>query len=94
MNINSIVNPTWIPATHSVRPLHQPAVPQAPPVEAMEQALAPTLEPQAALRSWLSQYSNHRDNNLYDRVAADTSPEGTLFRRGLMISGVVNLVGA
>lgn len=93
MNINSVVNSTWIPATQAVRHLNQPAVPQTPPVEPMEQAFAPALEPQAALRSWLSQYSNHRDTNLYERVAADTSPEGTLFRRGLMISGVVNLVG-
>jgi hypothetical protein len=94
VNINSSIQTQWNPAVNYVRTLTQPAVPQVRPVEPIEQPLAtPSVSPQAALKSWLSQYSNQRDTSLFDRVAADPSPEGTLFRRGLMISGVVNLAG-
>ncbi len=96
MNINS-VQPNWSSwtpaAAQYVRTLTQPAVPQVRPVEPIETPVAASVQPQAALKSWLSQYSNTRDNSLFDRVAADPSPEGTLFRRGLMISGVVSLAG-
>ena len=90
MNISPLQT-HWTPAVNYVRGLTQPALPQVRPVEPIEHPLAPAVEPQVALRSWLSQYSNPRDTSLFDRVAADPSPEGTLFRRGLMISGVVNL---
>ena len=95
MNIHSSTRPNWSSwtpaAAQYVRALTQPAIPQVHPVEPIEQQVAPAVQPQLALKSWLAQYSNQRDSSLYDRVAADPSPEGTLFRRGLMISGVVNL---
>ncbi|MBT9583553.1 hypothetical protein IV102_09385 [bacterium] len=92
MNINSSLQTQWTPAVNYVRNLTQPAIPQVRPVEPVETPMAPAASPQIALKSWLSQYSNQRDTGLFDRVAADPSPEGTLFRRGLMISGVVSLV--
>lgn len=90
MAINPVMQTQWTPAVNYVRALTQsPALPQVRPVEPIESNPAPAVEPKLALRAWLSQYSSNRE--LYDRVAADPSPQGTLFRRGLMISGVVNL---
>lgn len=94
MNIQNSFQTPWsayTPAIHSVRPMGQPAIPSVRPVEAIETAVAPAVEPQVALKSWLSQYSSGRDQGLFERVSADPSSEGTLFRRGLMISGVVSL---
>ncbi len=83
----------WTPAAANyVRSLTQSApVPQAQPVEAVEAVAQAPANPQAALRGWLQQYS--QSHELYQRVVADPSAEGTLFRRGLMISGVVSLAG-
>ena len=94
MNIQNSFQTPWTaytPATNYVRPMVQPAMPTVSPVQPVEAPVAPAVEPQVALKSWLSQYSNGRDQGLYERVSADPSSEGTLFRRGLMISGVVSL---
>lgn len=94
MNIQTSFQTPWsayTPATNYVRPLGQPVVPTTRPAAPVETPAAPAVEPQVALKSWLSQYSNGRDHGLYERVSADPSSEGTLFRRGLMISGVVSL---
>ncbi len=88
MNIQNFFS---TPAIQYVRPMGQPVLPTVRPVEPVETPAAPAVEPQVALKSWLSQYSNGRDQGLYERVSADPSSEGTLFRRGLMISGVVSL---
>lgn len=93
MQINPVLQTQWTPAVNYVRALTQPAMPQVRPVEPVESNPAPAVEPKLALRAWLSQYSNPRGRELYERVAADPSPQGTLFRRGLMITGVVNLAG-
>lgn len=87
MNIQNFFS---TPAIQYVRPMGQPVLPTVRPVAPIETA-APAVEPQVALKSWLSQYSSGRDHGLYERVSADPSSEGTLFRRGLMISGVVSL---
>lgn len=82
----------WTPNLPShLRSLTAPAVPQAPPVEPTEPVSAQALQPQAALKTWLQQYTNLREGGLFDRVSADPSGEATLFRRGLMISGVVSV---
>lgn len=88
MNIQNFFS---TPAIQSVRPMGQPIMPTVRPIEPIEAPVAPAVEPQVALKSWLSQYSSGRDHGLYERVSADPSSEGTLFRRGLMISGVVSL---
>ncbi|MBX3167884.1 MAG: hypothetical protein KF760_10750 [Candidatus Eremiobacteraeota bacterium] len=88
MNIQNFFS---TPAIQFVRPMGQPAVPAVRPIEPIETPVAPAVEPQVALKSWLSQYASGRDHGLYERVSADPSSEGTLFRRGLMISGVVSL---
>jgi hypothetical protein len=94
MNIQNSFQTPWNPylaPAQVARPLSAPAVPTLRPVEPVEAPAAPSVPSQAALKSWLSQYSNGRDQGLYERVSADPSSEGTLFRRGLMISGVVSL---
>lgn len=94
MNIQNSFQAPWTaytPATNFVRPMGQPSIPSVRPIEPIETPVAPAVEPQVALKSWLSQYSSGRDQGLYERVSADPSSEGTLFRRGLMISGVVSL---
>ncbi|MBN9415731.1 hypothetical protein ABS71_03240 [bacterium SCN 62-11] len=96
MNIQNSFQTPWsayTPAINFVRPMGQPTIPSVRPIEPIETPAAPAVEPQVALKSWLSQYSNGRDHGLYERVSADPSSEGTLFRRGLMISGVVSLAG-
>jgi len=96
MNIQNSFQTPWTaytPAANFVRSIGQPAVPSVRPIEPIESPVAPAVEPQVALKSWLAQYSNGRDHGLYERVEADPSSEGTLFRRGLMISGVVSLAG-
>ncbi len=79
----------WNPAVNYAR--SAPAVPTQAPVSPLEQTAAVPENPRLALRSWLQQYSEQRNDSLYDRVTADPTAEGTLFRRGLMISGVVTL---
>lgn len=68
----------------------QPFIPGVPKVQPVETAPAGPVDPQSALKSWLNQYSSGQ-NSLFDRVVADSSAEATMFRRGLMISGVVTL---
>lgn len=65
-------------------------IPQAQPVEPVAAPMAAQLSPQQALRSWIKDYSNP-GNALFERVAADPSSEGTLFRRGLMVEAFVTL---
>lgn len=91
MEIRNTAAINWTPAVNYVRNLTAPAVPTQAPVAPLEQAPPLSENPQLALRSWLQQYSGQRNDSLYDRVTADPTPEGTLFRRGLMISGVVTL---
>lgn len=94
MNIQNSFQAPWNPyvaPAQVARSISQPAVPSTRPIEPVEAPIAPSEPSQAALKSWLSQYSNGRDHGLYERVSADPSSEGTLFRRGLMISGVVSL---
>lgn len=94
MNIQNSFQAPWNPyvaPAQVARPLSAPGVPSLRPVQPAEAPVAPSEPSQAALKSWLSQYSSGRDHGLYERVSADPSSEGTLFRRGLMISGVVSL---
>jgi hypothetical protein len=96
VQINSLQS-SWSPqASPSVGPLRgistQPFIPTAPKVAPVEFAPAGPVDPQSALKSWLNQYSSSQ-NGLFDRVVADSSAEATMFRRGLMISGVVTLAG-
>lgn len=95
MQINS-VGPNWIPQLTPAPALRGvsgvgPMAPVAPKVEPLETNPAADVTPQAALRSWLGSYVKNQ-NQLYDRIQRDSSAEATMFRRGLMISGVVPFV--
>ncbi|MBS2039915.1 hypothetical protein JST97_33325 [bacterium] len=97
MNIQNSFQAPWtsyVAPAQIARSISQPAVPSTRPIDPIEAPVAPSEPSQAALKSWLSQYSNGRDQGLYERVSADPSSEGTLFRRGLMISGVVSLAAS
>lgn len=95
MQINSVGPnwiPQWTPALTGVRGVAGPVAPTAPKVEPLETSPA-QLEPKAALKSWLNQYVRNQ-NQLFERIKSDSSAEATMFRRGLMISGVVSLAGS
>lgn len=66
-------------------------VPRPEVVPSVTNAVAAEISPGQALRGWIRDYSTPGNRDLFEQVAADTSGQGTLFRRGLMAESLVVL---